>query len=113
MAGMSVIEMMIVCAIIALVASIAIPFFVRYRANAQAKACVSNLRQISAAKELWAIETRQPVGAPCPVSEVMGAGKYIRNQVRCPAAGAVDYDVGNVGDYPKCPVEATFPAHAL
>ena len=49
---------MIVVAIIGLLATIAIPNFVRARLKAQQSACINNLRQIDGAKQTWALENK-------------------------------------------------------
>src|SRR5947209_11423404 len=56
--GFTLVEIMIVVAIIGLLATIAIPNFVRARLKAQQSACINNLRQIDGAKQTWALENK-------------------------------------------------------
>ena len=56
--GFTLVEIMIVVAIIGLLATIAIPNFVRARLKAQSAACINNLRQIDGAKQEWALENK-------------------------------------------------------
>ena len=52
----TLVEIMIVVAIIGLLAAIAIPNFVRARSTSQQNACINNLRQVDGAKQQWALE---------------------------------------------------------
>ena len=56
-AGFTLVEIMIVVAIIGLLAAIAVPNFQQARTNARRGACINNLRLIDAAKEQYALET--------------------------------------------------------
>ena len=67
-AGFTLVEIMIVVAIIGLLAAIAIPNFLRARSTSQQNACINNLRQIDGAIQQWALES----GAK-PTDPVTGA----------------------------------------
>jgi len=62
--GFTLIELMIVVAIIAILAGILIPNFINARAQAQTAACESNLRQIATSLELYYADNQQYPNAP-------------------------------------------------
>ena len=69
-AGFTLVEIMIVVAIIGLLAAIAIPNFVRARQTAQTNACINNLRIIDSAKQQWALERGQQTSATPASSDI-------------------------------------------
>lgn len=67
--GFTLVEIMIVVAIIALLASIAVPGFLRARKRAQATRILNDLRLIDAAVDQYAIETNKMTGSTVNVAD--------------------------------------------
>ncbi|MDB6018835.1 MAG: type secretion system protein [Pedosphaera sp.] len=114
-AGFTLVEIMIVVAIIGLLAAIAIPNFVRARTTAQKNACINNLRQIDGAKQQWALENKAAASATVDVTDIqpyLGRGAA-GTQPTCPADSsatfATSYTMGTLAVAPLCKIDTATP----
>ncbi|HEX7518211.1 MAG TPA: prepilin-type N-terminal cleavage/methylation domain-containing protein, partial [Chthoniobacterales bacterium] len=74
--GFTLVEIMIVVAIIALLASIAVPGFLRARKRSQASRIINDLRLIDNAVDMYAIENNKATGNVVAVTDWT---KYIKS----------------------------------
>jgi prepilin-type N-terminal cleavage/methylation domain-containing protein len=102
--GFTLVEIMIVVAIIALLAAIAVPGFLRARKRSQASKIINDLRLIDAAVDQYAIETAKKSGDPVAVSDWTN---YLKKDTMLFATGqdlfSNDYGPQTVDSLPKVP----------
>ena len=100
--GFTLVEIMIVVAIIGLLASIAIPHLGQARKKAQMEVCINNLRQIEGAIQRWSLEMRKDEGQTVTYNDIRG---YLQHSVVCPSGGASfedSYTLTTVAAPPVC-----------
>ena len=106
-AGFTLVEIMIVVAIIALLAAIAVPGFLRARKRSQASKILNDLRMIDSAVDQYAIETSKKSGDPIAVSDWTN---YIKKDISLYVTGrdlfGDDYGTQTVDSLPKAPAAA-------
>ena len=105
--GFTLVEIMIVVAIIGLLAAIAVPSFLKARDTARRTSCINNLRQIDGAKDQYAIEYG---GVSTSVFSEAQVGEYIKDMAKCfcpvqvstARTFTISYTIGPLTSDPVC-----------
>lgn len=98
----SLVEILVVVAILGLLAAVALPNFIKTRSTVNKNACINNLRQIDSAMQQWALELKKNPSDPVSFTDISG---YLKNGTFCPAGGRTfsdSYLITTVSNEPVC-----------
>ena len=110
----TLVEIMIVVAIIGILIAIAVPGFIKARREARKRACQENLQKIDGAKQQWALDTNSAGTAQPTWADLVEANRtgYINKSPDCPSNGT--YTINTVDVVPVCDQSALpYPGHIL
>ena len=100
--GFTLVEIMIVVAIIGLLASIAIPNYAQSRNTARRNVCINNLQQIEGAIQRWSLDMHKDEGEAVAYRDIQN---YLKRSVVCPSGGTSfedSYTISTVETAPSC-----------
>jgi prepilin-type N-terminal cleavage/methylation domain-containing protein len=109
--GFTLVEIMIVVAIIGIIIAIAVPGFIRARSQSRMKSCQENLTKLDGAKEQFALERNVGPGTAVAMTDLVatdGTG-YLKSAPLEPSGGS--YTVAAIGTDPTC--STSYPGHSL
>ena len=110
--GFTLIELMIIVAIIAIILAIGIPSFFRISALSKRTACIENLRKITVAVDQWAIDSNINTGDKLTQDqENYVYSNYLRSKPACPSGG--EYVINPVGSNPQVQCTLENEGHKL
>lgn len=110
--GFTIIELLIVLAVISIILAIAVPNYVRSREESRKNSCIANLRQINSAIDQWAIENKISTGTVPSDSDEEEIYSYLKgSRPRCPGGGT--YTIHAVGDTEQVTCSMVDNGHTL
>ena len=84
-AGFTLVESMIVVAIIALLAALAVPLFMNARSKSMQSSCFNNMRLLDGAMQQYALDDSNTVATT--IAKLVGTNGYIRDTPVCKGGG--------------------------
>ena len=89
--GFTLIEIMIVVAIVAILATIAIPNFLTYRMQSPRDICIANMKVILNAEESYFVKNGKYADAIADLSKSSTGDDFIKKEPTCPCGGSYQF----------------------
>lgn len=102
--GFTLVEIMIVVAIIALLAAIAVPSFMNARTKSMQSSCMNNLRLIDGAIQQYALDNSNALASA--MTQLVGTNAYIKDTPVCRGGGSYTLPA-NLAAKTACSVHGT------
>ncbi|HTG42992.1 MAG TPA: prepilin-type N-terminal cleavage/methylation domain-containing protein [Verrucomicrobiae bacterium] len=98
--GFTLLEILIVVAILGILVGLAMPNFLKSRYRARQQMCIENLSQIESAKQIWGVENAKKEGDVPSDAELIGPSLYMKKAPVC--AGGGIYSLNAIGSNAGC-----------
>jgi len=104
--GFTLLEVVIVSAIIGLVAVIAVPSYLKPLGSSQTSACFNNMRLLDSAMQQYALDNTNALATS--LSQLVGTNGYLRVTPVCKAGGTYTLPGDLAGSKTACSVHGAF-----
>src|SRR4051794_10003471 len=101
--GFTLIEILIVVAIIGILVGLALPAFIKSRTQARKQMCIETLPKIKSPKQLGGVKHGKKNGDFPADDELIGPTLYIKVRPSCAAGGV--YSLNGIGENATCTIE--------
>jgi len=109
--GFTLVEILIVVAIMGLIMAIILPNYLKNRRDAQSRVCSTNLVRLLGAKQQWGFANSAEDDAVPTMDDLIPYLNRGQGEVACPSGG--EYTIGKMTNPPTCSKSVVFGGHRI